>query len=247
MVRGWSLRRQRQCFVPLVALALALGALLSPAPAAAAEYRVQPGENLSVIAARHGLSWRALWRLNPQLADPNRLRAGMIIDVPDDSQPTPPPAPSPAPSPAGPVVLPGMARPALGAQYTVQPGDSLGRIAQRHGLTWAELWLLNPQLTRPERLRPGDVVRLPAWPASGRMTASVTAYAPTGRRTASGKVPQPGMAASNTLSFGTVVRTSTGLRVVVEDRIGCCSDLDIFLPTTAEARRFGRQRMMISW
>ena len=246
MVRGWSLRRQRKCFISLVALTLALGALLAPAPLAAAEYRVQPGENLSVIAARHGLSWRALWRRNPQLTDPNRVRAGMVIDVPDDSPP-PPPASPPAPLPAGPVVLPGMARPAPGAQYTVQPGDSLGRIAQRHGLTWAELWLLNPHLTRPERLRPGDVLRLPAWPASGRMTATVTAYAPTGRRTASGKVPQPGMAASNTLPFGTVVRTSAGFSVVVEDRIGCCSDLDIFLPTATEARRFGRQRMTISW
>lgn len=243
MLRLWSLRsRGGRLGTLLVALTLALGALPAPIPALAAEYRVRPGETLSGIAARHGTDWRTLWQRNPQLTDPNRLRAGALIDVPAGTAPAPPAA-----LPARPPVLPGMARPAPGATYTVRPGDSLGRVARRHGLTWAELWLLNPQIINPEKLRPGQSLRLPTWPTAGETRASVTAYGPTGRRTASGKIPQPGMAASNTLPFGTVVRTSAGFSVVVEDRIGCCSDLDIFMPSTAEARRFGRQNLRIVW
>jgi LysM repeat protein len=212
-----------------------MAALSGPGEVAAREYVVQTGDSLSLIAARARTTWPVLWRANPQIADPDRLRPGMIVHLPND-----------API-GGPVIRPGMARPAAGDRYTVRSGDSLGLIARRHGLTWAELWLLNPHIAQPARLRPGDVLRLPAWPASGQVQASVTAYAPTGRRTASGKVPAVGMAASNTLPFGTVVRTSSGLSVVIEDRIGCCSDLDIFLPTTAEARRFGRQQLTVAW
>jgi LysM repeat protein/3D (Asp-Asp-Asp) domain-containing protein len=214
--------------------------LLAPAPAAAADYTytVQPGDTLDAIARRAGATWPALWRLNPALADPNRLRPGMTLRLPA--------APA-APGEPGPVVRPGMARPPAGERYRVRPGESLGLIARRHGLTWAELWLLNPHITEPARLRPGALLRLPAWPAPGERPASVTAYGPTGRRTASGKVPARGMAASNTLPFGTRVRLSNGLTVVIEDRIGCCSDLDLFMPTVAEARRFGRQHLRIAW
>jgi LysM repeat protein len=223
----------------VVALA---GVVCTPSVVAAQEYVVRSGDSLSSIAQRLDTTWPALWRLNPSLKDPNRIVPGMVLRT------TPASAVSAAPATrGGPVVLPGMARPTPGAEYTVRPGDSLGLIARRHGLTWAELWLLNPHVTQPDRLLPGARLRVPAWPASGRAMASVTAYGPTGRNTASGKAPARGMAASNTLPFGTVVRTSTGLSVVVEDRIGCCSDLDIFMPTVAEARRFGRQQLTIAW
>lgn len=233
----------RRFFLRLGAAAgvvLGLTGMTLPAPpaVAAASYTVQPGDTLDAIARRAGTTWPALWRLNPGLTDPNRLHPGMILQVP---------AGSAAPGAPGPVVQPGMARPPAGDRYVVRPGESLGLIARRHGLTWAELWLLNPHLTEPHRVRPGTILRLPAWPATGELLASVTAYGPTGRRTASGKLPERGMAASNTLPFGTRVRLSNGLTVVIEDRIGCCSDLDLFMPTVAEARRFGRQRLRIAW
>lgn len=75
-------------------LVLGTGALASAASTAAqtaAEsttwYEVAPGENLHVIA--HNLlgdrsQWPRLWRLNPEIKDPNRLRPGQRIRVPGD-------------------------------------------------------------------------------------------------------------------------------------------------------------------
>ncbi len=39
--------------------------------------------------------------------------------------------------------------------------------------------------------------------------------------------------------------TLAGLEVVVEDRIGCCSQFDIWLPTQQQADDYGRQTIDI--
>lgn len=58
-------------------------------------YVVQAGENLHVIAARllgDRLQWPRLWRLNPQVKDPNKLTPGQTLRVPgsdDGSGPLP--------------------------------------------------------------------------------------------------------------------------------------------------------------
>jgi LysM repeat protein len=43
----------------------------------------------------------------------------------------------------------------------VQSGDTLGIIAARHGITLQELLAVNPQVTDPNRIYPGQVLRLP--------------------------------------------------------------------------------------
>jgi hypothetical protein len=78
-----------------VRLALGTAALLSAVDAAAqtaAEsttwYEVAPGENLHVIAAKvlgNRSQWPRLWRLNPDIKDPDRLRPGQRIRVPGDA------------------------------------------------------------------------------------------------------------------------------------------------------------------
>lgn len=45
--------------------------------------------------------------------------------------------------------------------YTVKPGDNLSRIAQRNGMTLAQLLQANPQIKDPNRISVGDVVNLP--------------------------------------------------------------------------------------
>ncbi len=55
-------------------------------------HEVQAGENLHVIAAKvlgDRLQWPRLWRLNPEIKDPNRLRPGQRIRVPgtDEEEP----------------------------------------------------------------------------------------------------------------------------------------------------------------
>jgi len=45
-------------------------------------HRVQPGETLSYIAKRYGLSLAAIRSANPRL-DPNRIRPGVVLNLPD--------------------------------------------------------------------------------------------------------------------------------------------------------------------
>lgn len=73
----------------------------------------------------------------------------------------------------------------------------------------------------------------------------VTCYAYTGHRTASGKWPQVGMAASNQHPFGTRLHVESIGVVTVEDRIGHGTDLDLYGPSERYCRRFGRQRLFV--
>jgi hypothetical protein len=79
--------------------ALLAGGLLAAAPPGQAQagpeptswYEVLPGENLHVIAQKvlgERRAWPRLWRLNPEVKDPNRLRPGQRIRVPGTDQPT---------------------------------------------------------------------------------------------------------------------------------------------------------------
>ena len=44
--------------------------------------------------------------------------------------------------------------------YTVQAGDCLSTIAARHQTTVVKLLLLNPHITNPHVIHPGDVIRI---------------------------------------------------------------------------------------
>lgn len=50
--------------------------------------------------------------------------------------------------------------PEAGEQYTVSPGDTLWKIAERYGRTTAELRAMNPTITNPDLIRPGDKIRV---------------------------------------------------------------------------------------
>jgi LysM repeat protein len=45
-------------------------------------------------------------------------------------------------------------------EHTVEPGEHLGIIAGRYGVRYAELVTLNPQLSDPDLIRPGDKIRV---------------------------------------------------------------------------------------
>jgi LysM repeat protein len=94
-------------------------------------HTVAPGETLSAIALRHGVAVQELLALNPEL-EPDRLRAGQQIAI-DQRR----------------------AR----VLYTVQPGDTLRRIAQDHAVTLQELMRWNPAL-EPDRIRAGRQLTL---------------------------------------------------------------------------------------
>ena len=74
-------------------------------------------------------------------------------------------------------------------------------------------------------------------------TLNVSAYCHTGNRTASGVLPQVGMAAADHLPFGSKVTLPDGTVVVIRDRMGgnYTDKLDLFKETEDECWKFGRQ------
>lgn len=126
--------------------ALALGG-------SAGTYVVRPGDTLSGIAGRQGVSVGALAQAN-QISDPNRLFAGQSLTVPDG-------AAGPAPVPSG-------------RTYVVAAGETLSAIAARHGTSIRAIVDLNG--TRdPNRVRIGTRLRIPDAPPPTGLPARLVA------------------------------------------------------------------------
>ena len=120
-----------------LALATAAAAILAAVALASADtYTVQDGDTLSGIAERLGLEYEALLNANGGLASPDDIQPGQVIQLPASQ--------SAAPASSG-------------ATYTVQSGDTLSGIAERHNTTVEQLQGLNPSLD-PNRLAIGQVV-----------------------------------------------------------------------------------------
>ncbi len=108
--------------------------LLAANPARPLTYVIQPGDSLSALADRWNTSVQALAAANA-IANPNLIRAGMVLRVP-----------------RGPSALPPL-------EYTVRPGDTLGAIAERFQTTTATLVQFN-QLGDANLLRIGQTLRI---------------------------------------------------------------------------------------
>jgi murein DD-endopeptidase MepM/ murein hydrolase activator NlpD len=57
-------------------------------------YRVQPGDTLSKIAKRNGISVAQLLKENPQITNPDKIQVGQVVNLPDTSTETTQPLPS---------------------------------------------------------------------------------------------------------------------------------------------------------
>ena len=133
----------------LAALALAV---VLPLPglapdAALANVVVKPGETLSEIADRHGVSLTRLMQANG-ISNPNVITAGQSLRLPGSS-----------------AAASGSAR---GGSVTVQPGDTLSDIADRQGVSLNQLMQANG-ITNPNILVAGQKLVLPG---SRRATAA---------------------------------------------------------------------------
>ncbi len=112
-------------------------------------YSVQPGDTLSVIAARYGITVPVLLQNNPQITNPNLIYPGQVIIIPAS---IPPPDTDPGIIPdTGPGEL----------LYTVQRGDTLSEIALRHGIPTASLIQRNTQIANPDLIYPGQIIVIP--------------------------------------------------------------------------------------
>lgn len=69
------------------------------------------------------------------------------VYVPEEVAPTVAPTPTPTPC--------------VEEEYTIQPGDTLYEIAKAKGVTLAMLEAANPQITNPNDITPGQVIKIP--------------------------------------------------------------------------------------
>ena len=124
------------------------------APAASSQpvyYTVRSSDTLRIIAARFGIGWSDLAAWN-NLYPPYTIFPGQQLLVAGSGSAAFPALPaSPAPA-ATPVTVP--------STYTVQPGDTLARIARRFGLYWRDIAGANG-ISWPYTIDPGQVLTLP--------------------------------------------------------------------------------------
>ncbi|MBN1430875.1 MAG: LysM peptidoglycan-binding domain-containing protein [Anaerolineae bacterium] len=113
-------------------------------------YTVARGDTLSQIAQRFGTTVATLAQLNG-LSNIDLLFVGQILVIPSQGG-------QPAATAAVPTAAPTSQGGAVETvTYTVQQGDTLGRIALRFGTTYQAIALLN-NLTNPDIIYPGQVL-----------------------------------------------------------------------------------------
>jgi LysM repeat protein len=143
-------------------ISLALLAMALPAYADTV-YVVKPGETLSQIANRMGVSVQAIVAANG-LSNPNLIWAGQRLVIP-----------VPGTAPSAPVVVSAPAGATTGqTTYRVQSGDSLYKISRQHGVTLAALMAANGLTSYT--IFSGQVLIIPA--AGTTVVATPTPAAP---------------------------------------------------------------------
>jgi nucleoid-associated protein YgaU len=139
----------------------------TPASAASRTHKVQAGETFYTIAAQvygDGKYYNHLVDANPAIA-PNRLRVGMVINVPDLNGT----APAAAVSSAAAVQAGARAEIDTSKSYRVQASDTLMAISRRlygNGGMWEKIYEANKDVIgdNPARLKVNMVLRLPEPP-----------------------------------------------------------------------------------
>src|SRR6476619_5522123 len=123
-------------------VAIAVGLLVGTLGVAHADtrYTVQPGDNLSGIALRYGVTVDAIVAAN-NLPNRSTIYAGQSLVIPSASAPANPPQ-------------------ATGSNYTVQPNDSLTSVAAKFGVSLQALANANG-LSTSSYLYVGQVLAIP--------------------------------------------------------------------------------------
>lgn len=116
-----------------------------------AYHTVKYGDTLFKIAAWYGVDVYGLAAAN-KMTNLNHIYTGQSLCIPGGYA-SPPPAPAPAPS--------------QGFWYTVNPGDTVGKIALRYGVNYSSLVRVNG-LTNPNHITIGQRLWIPGYNAPPR-------------------------------------------------------------------------------
>lgn len=125
-------------------------------------YHVQWGDTLWDLSRYYGTSIDAIVQANAQITNPNLIYAGDYIEIPAGTvMPTGtvtsvPPTVTVQPPPT--VTVP----PGGTFTYVVQRGDTLSSIAYRFNTTVYAIIQVNPQITNPNLIYPGQVILIPS-------------------------------------------------------------------------------------
>lgn len=95
-------------------------------------YTVKPGDNLSSIASKYGMSYQTLASING-ISNPNLIYPGQVLLLKGDNKSK--------------------------IYYTVRPGDTLSSIAANHGVTYQSIAELNG-IKNPNLIYSGEVLRI---------------------------------------------------------------------------------------
>ncbi len=144
---------------------------VAPAPvekdvAAKNVYVVKSGDMLSKIAAAHGVRTAELKELN-QIGDPNKIRAGQKLILPDYAKPSqsqPGEKSAAAPKASAKAA-------ASGNTYEVKSGDALSKIAAAHGVKTKDLMAAN-NIVDANKIRVGQKLVIPGAKAAEKKDAA---------------------------------------------------------------------------
>lgn len=138
---------------------IAVGSATQPAESKPAdsvvEYRAKSGDSLMRLAWRHKVSPDRLKELNPKIAKWRSIKIGQRIALPS---PTPANQPASAQGELAGASNSGTAT----TEITVEPGDSIMKLARRHNSSAEELRKLNPSITRWPRIQIGQRIVVPS-------------------------------------------------------------------------------------
>ncbi len=121
-------------------------------------YTVQPGDTLYQIALTHDTTVAAMQNANPDLESDPILQIEQVLNLPDCE----PGTPSPTSAVVGTEEI-GTPLPPGAQLYEVQPGDVLGSIASRFGVTVNAIMRAN-DMDNPDVLSIGQELIIPAPP-----------------------------------------------------------------------------------
>lgn len=122
-------------------------------------YVVQRGDTLNRIATQFNTTVGALVQLNG-IANPNRIFSGQTLRIPSTGGTTVTPTPAQPTATSQTIIPTPTAVPTAQQTYTVQPGDTLFRLALNFGVTIVDLAEEN-NITNYNRIFIGQVLRIP--------------------------------------------------------------------------------------